>query len=54
MMSSFELDRMIIGLSHHETISFQMFEVDYLMSYTEFSVAMGLNDMEYTRTKLYS
>lgn len=42
VMSSFELDQMITSLSHHETISFQIFIVEYLMSYVEFSVAMGL------------
>lgn len=49
VMSSLELDRTIISLSHHDTISFQMFRVEYLMSYTDFSVAMGLVDVEYIR-----
>lgn len=53
-MSLFKLDRMIIILSHHETISFQMSEVEYLMSYTDFFVAMGLVDMEYSHTESYS
>lgn len=46
MMSSFELDRMIISLSYHETISFQMLRVEYLMSYMEFSLAMGFIGVE--------
>lgn len=48
------MDRMIISLSHHKTISFQMFRVEHLMPYIEFSMAMGLVDVEYTCTKLYS
>lgn len=47
------MDRMIISLSHHKTISFQMFRVEHLMPYIEFSMAMGLVDVEYTCTKLY-
>lgn len=53
MISSFELDKMIISLIHHETISFQMFDMEYLMSYIEFSMVMGLVDVEYTHTKSY-
>lgn len=54
VMSSFELDMIIISLSNHDTINFQIFEVEYLMSYMEFSVVMGLVTIEYTRTKSYS
>lgn len=53
-MSSFKLDRTIISLIHHETISFQMFRVEYLISYTEFSMAMWLIDVEYIHTESYS
>lgn len=45
VMSSFELDRMIINLSYHKTISFLMFMVEYLMSYTNISIVMGLLDV---------
>lgn len=54
VMSSFELDRTIINLGHQETISFQMFREEYMMSYTDFSIRMGLIDMEYTYTESYS
>lgn len=47
VMSSFKLDRTIINLGHHETISIQMFGVEHLMSYMEFSMAMGPVDVEY-------
>lgn len=50
-MSSFELDRTVISLSHHETISFKMSEVEYLMLYTNFSIGMVLVNVEYTCTK---
>lgn len=53
-MSSFELDMIIISLNNHDTINFQIFEVEYLMSYMEFSVVIGLVTIEYTHTKSYS
>lgn len=53
VISSFKLDRMIISLSHHKTIIFQMLRVKYLMSYMDFSMAMGLVDVEYTSTESY-
>lgn len=54
VMSSFELDQMITSLSPLETISFQMFGAEYLMSYMDFSMVMGLINVEYTGTKSYS
>lgn len=54
VMSSFKLDWMIISLNYCQTISFQMFGWEYQMSYTEFSVVMGLINVEYTSTKSYS
>lgn len=44
------LDKTVIRLSHHETISFQILGVEYLMSYTEFSMEMRLIDVEYNCT----
>lgn len=47
------LDMTVISLSHHKTISFQILVVEYLMSYTEFSMEMRLIDVEYTCTVSY-
>lgn len=52
VMSLFELDRMIISLSHHETVIFEMFGDEYQMSYKEFSLAMGLVNVEYAHIEL--
>lgn len=53
VMSLFELDQTIISLRLRETISFQMFGEEYLMSFMNFSMRMGLVDVEYVRTELY-
>lgn len=54
VMSSFELDCTIISLGHLETISLLMFGELYMMSYKNFSIRMGLIDVEYTCTTSYS
>lgn len=43
VMSSLKLHRTIIILNHRENISFQMFGVGYIISYTEFSWKWGLS-----------
>lgn len=53
VMILFELDQTIISLRLRETISFQMFGEEYLMSFMNFSMRMGLVDVEYVRTELY-
>lgn len=35
-------------------ISFQIFGKEYLMSYMDFSIRMGMVNVEYVRTKSYS
>lgn len=45
---------MIISLSLLETISFQTFGTEYLMTYMDFSVVMGLINVDYTHTESYS
>lgn len=54
VMNSFELDRMVISLSRWETISFQMFCEEHLMSFTDFSMRIRLVDVEYAHTESYS
>lgn len=51
VISSFELGQTTVNLGHQEMISFKMFGKEYLMSYTNFSLRMGLVDVEYTRTE---
>lgn len=50
-MSSFELDLIVISLSCWETISFLMLGDEYLMSFMDFSMRMGLIDVGYSRTE---
>lgn len=54
VMSLFELDWTVISLSQRETINFQMFCEEYVMSFTDLSMRMELIDMEYSLTKFYS
>lgn len=54
MMSSLDQDWMVINLNLQEKINFQMFDEEYLISYTDFFVRMGLVDVEYILIESYS
>lgn len=53
VLSTFEVDRGLVGFDRASINHFQLLKEKRWMSYTEFSLMMGLYDTNYTSTSQY-